>query len=141
MSGTHENYREHATPEGGSNRAFGLVLFAALLLLAFFPLSSTVVPMGLAFAAAAILGFFAIVAPSRLSPLNRAWTRLGLALSRIASPVMLGIIYYLAVTPTGIVMRLAGKDLLKRKIDRTADTYWVDRTPAGPDAESLKNQY
>ncbi len=141
MSDTHENFAEHAPSGGGSNRSFGIVLSVAFLLLAIFPLSSSAPLSALAFGISTILSVTALASPARLAPFNRLWTKLGLVLHRIVSPVMLGIIFFLVVTPTGLLMRLTGKDLLRRKFDRASKSYWIERDPAGPSAESLKNQF
>ena len=87
---------------------------------------------------------FAIVSllvPFVLAPLNRLWTRFGMLLHRVVSPVALGILYFCVVTPTGLLLRVFGKDPLKLRMDRTATSYWIARSPPGPAAESLKNQF
>ena len=66
---------------------------------------------------------------------------IGLVLHKIVSPIALGILFFLVVTPTGLLMRLLGKDPLRLRFDRSADSYWIARTPPGPDADSLKNQF
>ena len=89
----------------------------------------------------AVFLLLALVAPKILAPANRAWTKFGLLLHKIVSPIALGILFFGVVTPTGFVMRLLGKDLLRQRFDRSAKSYWIARTPPGPDAESLKNQF
>ncbi len=81
-----------------------------------------------------------IIAPSSLNSLNKAWYLLGLLLGRIVSPIILGIIFFLLITPTAIVMRLAGRDELRIK-KRLSKSYWITRVPPGPDPESFKNQF
>ncbi len=81
-----------------------------------------------------------IIAPSSLNYLNKAWYLLGLLLGRIVSPIILGIIFFLLITPTAIVMRLAGRDELRIK-KRLSKSYWITRVPPGPDPESFKNQF
>ncbi len=79
--------------------------------------------------------------PKVLGPANRMWTKFGLLLHNIVSPLALGILFYLVVTPTGLLMRIFGKDPLRLRLDTAADSYWITRSPPGPDAESLKNQF
>ena len=67
--------------------------------------------------------------------------KFGELLHRIVSPIALGIVFYLAVLPTGLLLRLFGKDPLRLKIDRGAASYWIKREPPGPTAESLNNQF
>ncbi len=75
---------------------------------------------GVAFATLALLW----TAPLR--PLNRLWARFGLLLHAIVNPVLMGLIFFLAILPTGVLMRLAGKDPLRLKREPSAATYWVD---------------
>lgn len=87
--------------------------------------------------------FFAVaafLAPQILSPLNRLWFGLGLLLGKIVSPIVLGLIFFVLITPVSFVTRLFGRDELKIK-KRTVESYWVDRSPPGPQAASFKNQY
>lgn len=90
-------------------------------------------------------GLFLLVAytiPSILRPLNIAWMALGALLNKIVSPVMLGIIYFLVITPVALFFKIIGRDELKRKFDKNLSTYWVSRTPPGPDAPgSFPNQF
>jgi hypothetical protein len=53
----------------------------------------------------------------------------------------MGILYFLTITPIGLMMRLFGKDMLKLKLDPGANSYWIERDPPGPEAESMKNQF
>jgi len=92
-------------------------------------------------AAAAAFALLALAVPRALAPLNRAWTAFGDLLHRIVSPVALGILYYGVVTPTGLLMRLAGKDPLRLRFDPAARSYWIERRPPGPPPESLKDQF
>ncbi len=83
----------------------------------------------------------AFAAPQVLAPLNRLWFKLGLLLHKIVNPIVLGIMFYVVVTPTGLIMRLLGKDLLRLKRDPAAASYWIERTPPGPKPESLGDQF
>ena len=88
----------------------------------------------------ALFVLVAFWAPQILSPLNRLWFSLGLLLGKIVSPIVLGLIFFLLITPVSLVTRLFGRDELKIK-KRTVESYWVDRSPPGPPSESFKNQY
>ena len=70
------------------------------------------------------------LSPAALAPLNRVWTRFGLLLHRIVSPVVLGVMFFVVVTPMGLVMRALGKDPLRLRFDREARSYWIDRRTA-----------
>lgn len=93
----------------------------------------------LAVFAAAFAGV-TVLAPGLLAPLNRIWYRFGLLLGKIVSPVVLGAIFFLVITPVSLATRLFGRDPLRLK-PRQAASYWIDRTPPGPAAESFKNQF
>ena len=77
-----------------------------------------------------VLFFLAIVLPGTLGPVYRIWMRLGLVLNRITTPVILGIVYFLVVTPTGFGMRLFGRDPLARRFDSGAESYRVESRKA-----------
>lgn len=126
---------------GGSDRAFGVLFVVVFAVVGFFPLTGGGSPRTWALATAGVLLATAIVRPRWLSPLNRAWFRFGMLLHRIASPVILTAIYYLAVTPTGLLLRLARKDVLNLKRDAEVDSYWIERDPPGPSPESLERPY
>jgi len=82
----------------------------------------------------------ALVAPKVLRPLNKAWYQLGLLMGRFVSPIILGILFFVVITPVAIAMRLAGRDALLLK-KRNVDSYWIDRKPPGPEPESFKEQF
>ena len=90
---------------------------------------------------ASILAMLALFRPRLLTPINSAWLALGRVLHRIVSPVVLGLVYAIAVVPTGLFLRITGRDPLRLKIDRKAATYWQQRDPPGPPPNSLKNQF
>ena len=92
-------------------------------------------------AAAAVFGALALAWPRALKPLNVAWFKLGLLLHKVVSPLVIGVMFFLTVVPTGLIMRLLGKDLLRLKFDPKADSYWIKRDPPGPEPDGLKNQF
>jgi hypothetical protein len=83
----------------------------------------------------------ALLFPSVLHPLNRLWTRFGLLLHKFTNPIILGILFYLVFTPFGLVFRMVGKDLLRRRRDPNARSYWIERQPPGPAPETMANQF
>jgi hypothetical protein len=139
--GSHENLRRDAVAKTASNRNFGLVFagfFAVVGTLGLWQHSGRwPIWLGLA---VVMLGL-AMAAPKVLAPLNWAWTRFGLLLHAIVSPVVLGIIFYLCIAPIGLLMRLSGKDPLRRRYEPAADSYWIKRVPPGPEPQSFKNQF
>ncbi len=124
-----------------TNRAFGLVFAAVFTLVACWPLINGASPRYWALAFAMAFLVCAVFWPSSLALPNRWWTRFGLLLSRIVSPLALGFVYFLAVVPVGLMMRLLGKDNLGLRFDRSETSYWVIRDPKGKPDVSMKNQF
>ena len=138
----HEHSPRHAAPiQSSSDRSFGFVFAALFLIIGLYPLLHA---SGIRLWAVAISGLFLLLAalrPQVLAPANRLWTKFGLLLHNIVSPIALGILFFLVVTPTGLLMRLLGKDPLRLRFDPAADSYWIKRDPPGPTADSLNNQF
>lgn len=138
----HEHTQKHTGPvAGSSDRSFGLVFAVVFTVIALYPLISGGALRAWGLAVAGIFGVLALFIPAVLSPLNRLWTKFGKLLHHVVSPVALGIVFYLAVAPTGLLMRLFGKDPLRLRFDPAAKSYWIKRDPPGPTAESLNNQF
>lgn len=124
-----------------SNRSFGIVFTAFFLIIALWPLLHGQSVRLWAVAVSLVFGIIAFVVPDILTPLNRLWTKFGFLLHSIVSPVALAILFYGVVTPTGLLMRLLDKDHLRLRLNHNVASYWIERVPVGPDAESLKNQF
>jgi hypothetical protein len=139
--GSHEILRRDAVIKTASDRNFGLVFAGFFALLGALGLwyHSERWPVWLGLAVV-MLGL-AVAAPKVLAPFNRVWAKFGLLLHAIVSPVMLGIIFYGCIAPIGFLMRLSGKDPLRRRYEPQADSYWIKRMPPGPQPDSFKNQF
>ena len=137
----HESYERSEDVHGSSDRSFGIVFAIVFGVIGLLPLvfGGGVRLWSLGVGAAFLLA--AVVVPSVLAPLNRLWLRFGLLLHRIVSPLVLGIMFFVVITPMALVMRALGKDLLRLRFDRAAASYWIDRTPPGPPPESMKDQF
>ena len=73
-----------------------------------------------------------------LTPLNQLWFKFGITLGAIVAPVVMGIVFFLVVTPTSLILNIMGKDLLNKKYDKKKKTYWIKRnTPIG----TMKRQF
>ncbi len=90
--------------------------------------------------ASIMVGLVAIVAPNLLTPLNKAWMKLGDLMGKVVSPLVLGIIFFVLIAPVALVTRLFGRDELRLK-KTNASSYWIDRVPPGPASNSFKNQF
>jgi hypothetical protein len=130
-----------STPTLPSEKKFGLFMstvFFGLAIYAYFQ-SFTNGTMVLALIAG-LLCAFALVAPDQLSRLNQLWFQFGLLLGKVVSPLVLGVMFFLLITPVALVTRLLGRDALLLK-KRSVISYWVDRSPPGPSGDSFKNQF
>ena len=120
-----------------SNRSFGIVFFIVFLLIALYPLLKgndlRIWSLFISFIFLAL----GLINSKILTPLNRLWFKFGLILGRFISPLIMGIIFFVVVTPIGIMMRLLKKDLLNLKYNKK-ETYWIDKS--GPKSK-MKNQF
>lgn len=138
---THEDFSRHAEARGSSDRGFGIVIGAFLALVALAPLRTHHAIRWWALALAVLVLAVAGACPVWLQPFNRVWTKLGLLLSRVVTPTLMGLLFFLVVTPVAFLLRLLGKDPLRLAPDAQAATYWIERKPPGPPAESMVNQF
>ena len=122
----------------GSNRNFGLVFFILFLILGFWPIINEgeiriwLVVISLIFL---VLG---MMKSKLLTPLNKLWFKFGMILGAIVAPIVMGVVFFLVVTPTSIVMSIMGKDLLNKKYDKKKETYWIKRVSS---IGSMKRQF
>ncbi len=139
----HERLSAHheVAIKGSSNRSFGLIFAAFFCVIGLLPLYSRGEVRPWALAVAAIFAAVAVTVPIILAPLNRLWMRLGLLLHRVVNPIVLGLMFLVAIVPIGLLMRLIGKDLLGLKFSKDAPSYWIVREPKGPDPRSLNRQF
>ncbi len=130
--------QSHFDVEAGSERSFGLVFATVFLLIG-------VVPMlfgrGIGWywlVASAVLAALSIVVPAIFRVPNRLWLRFGLFLGHIVGTLIMALIFFLVVFPTGFLIKCFGKDLLKEGLDPDAETYWIKREH---EVGTMKNQF
>ena len=125
-----------------SERTFGFVFTGIFLLIAAYLWYHDAKPVTIqAFLVLAVAFLaFTLFMPIALRPLNKAWYKLGLLMGRVVSPIVLGILFFILITPIAIVMRLAGRDPLKLR-KQNVQSHWIDRTPPGPESTSFKDQF
>jgi hypothetical protein len=141
---SHEDYRSEHPTERSSDRAFGCTVGTVLVVLGAGKgfLAGTVTPVSFLLAAAgAALVLFWIVSPSRLAGVNRLWLQLGVLLSKIVNPIVLAVLFYVAVTPMALVMRMAGRRPLRLTADPAAPSYWIAREPAEGGPAAMRRQF
>jgi hypothetical protein len=138
---THEDLsRDHAI-KGPSDRSFGFVMAAFFLLAGLAPLRHHLPVRIWALALALAFLAFTVLRPSLLAPLNKAWMAIGLLLSRVVTPVVLGLMFYLVFTPVGFLYRLFGRDPLRLSFSKGTGSYWIERRPPGPPPEEMLNPF
>ena len=109
-----------------NNRSFGILLFFFFIIISLWPLLSKNEPIIWSLSIAIIFLVLAILNPKLLSPLTRLWIRLGEVIGKFISPIIIGLIFFLILTPIGLLMRIFKKDLLNLKFSKN-NTYWVER--------------
>jgi hypothetical protein len=137
----HEHLDREDDSEGSSDRSFGFVFAAVFAILGLLPLVHGHPVRWWSIGLSALFALVAWLKPTLLTHLNKLWTRFGLLLGAIVSPIALGILFYLILTPIGVLMRLTGKDPLRLKFERSNESYWIRREPPGPKPDSLTNQF
>ena len=121
----------------GSNKNFGIVFFAVFLLISLYPKINDEDIRIWSLVISLIFLILSLSNSNLLSPLNRLWFKFGLFLGKIVSPFIMGVIFFLVVTPTGILMKIFRKDLLNLKFN-TNNAYWIEKK--GPKSK-MKNQF
>jgi len=128
----------HISTEKSSEKSFGIVFSIVFLVIALYPLTNSDNFHIWAIIISALFLLLAFIMPQILALPNKLWFKFGILLGSIIAPIVMALVYFIAVLPTGLIMRLLGKDLLKQKLDKNAKSYWIERTePMG----SMKNQF
>lgn len=121
-----------------SNKSFGIVFFAFFIIVSvwlFFKNGEFIIWPIIVAVVFLILG---LTNSKLLTPLNKAWNQFGILLGNFIAPIVMGIIFFLVVTPTGLVVRVMGKDLLRLKKNKDKKTYWIHKDDY---KTSMKNQF
>ncbi len=137
----HEDFGREDDSKPGSERGFGIVFAVVFALIGLWPLVGGGPVRLWALAGGGIFLAAGLFFPIVLRPLNRIWFLFGMALHKIVNPVVMGLLFFLTVTPIALIMRAMGKDPLHRKFDPDAKTYWIERDPAGPAPETMRQQF
>ena len=128
----------HVSTEQSSEKSFGVVFSIVFLIVALYPLINSEGLRIWALVASIIFFLLAFLAPKILVLPNKLWFKFGLLIGSIVAPIVMAFVYFVTVLPTGLIMRLLGKDLLKQKLDKNTKSYWIKRSePMG----SMKNQF
>ena len=120
-----------------SNRSFGLVFFIVFLLIAFYPLINQEEIRIWSVLISLLFLILGIINSKILTPLNKVWFKFGIFLGKLISPVVMGIIFFLVVTPIAFLMKILKKDLLNLKFNKNK-SYWIEKTDP---KSTMKNQF
>jgi len=121
----------------GSNRSFGIVFFVVFLIIAFYPIVNEGTLRVWALIISLVFIGLGLINSRILTPLNKIWFKFGIFLGKIVSPTVMGLIFFLVLTPTGIFMRIIKKNFLNLKFD-DSKSYWIKKDGL---KSKMKNQF
>ena len=121
----------------GSNRSFGIVFFVVFVLIAIYPLINNEDLRFWSLTISLVFLVLGLINSKILTPFNKIWFKFGILLGRIISPLIMGVIFFLVVTPIGFIMRMIGKDLLNLKYN-DKKSYWIEKTET---KSKMKDQF
>ena len=110
-----------------SNRSFGIVFFFVFLIISLWPLTNENPLRVWSVFVAIIFLILGLMNSKLLTPLNVLWFKFGKLLGSIVAPIVMGIVFFIIITPTGFIMRIFGKDLLNKKYNNKSKSYWINR--------------
>ena len=137
----HEHVIRSIALKPGSNRNFGLIFTAVFFVIGIWPTVYGAPVRAWSLWVAISFLLITLLKPNLLQLVNRMWFKFGLLLHRIISPVVMALLFFLTLTPTALLMRLFGKRPLGLEFDKRTESYWIHRTPPGPEPDSMKNQF
>ena len=120
-----------------SNRNFGVVFAIFFFIVSMFPLFKDEDIRIWAVIVAIIFLILGLLNSSMLSPLNKIWFKFGILLGSFVSPIVMGIVFFAIVTPTSLIMKILGKNLLNLKRNNKK-TYWIEKSKI---ESKMKNQF
>jgi hypothetical protein len=139
--GLHEDLRRQGDVKRGSDRSFGFTFAVVFAVIALLPLRHHLPVRWWAIAVALAFAVAALAAPRVLAPLNNLWAKVGDLLHKITTPIVMGLLFFGAMTPVAAILRLMGKDPLRLKRDSKISSYWIERRPPGPAPDSLNQAF
>ena len=110
-----------------SNKSFGFLFFIVFMAISLWPLKSQEDLRFWAFILSLIFLVLGVLNSKFLTPLNKLWLKFGFFLGSIISPVAMGVVFFIVITPVGLIMRFLGKDLLRISKSEFVSTYWISR--------------
>jgi len=138
---THETFHDSDDVKVGSERSFGIVFAVVFAIIGLLPLWGCGAARVWALGVGAVFLVAAFAFPAALRPLNLIWFRFGLVLHKIVNPLIMGMVFFLTVTPIALIMRIMGKDPLRRRFDPEAPSYWIVREEGDLPPDSMRRQF
>ena len=121
-----------------TNRSFGIVFFFVFLIISLWPLLNGNTVRVWSIIIAIIFLILGLINSNILAPLNILWFKFGKLLGSIVAPIVMGIIFFLVITPTGVIMKILGKDLLNKKYNNRMKSYWINKEKS---KSTMKQQF
>ena len=121
----------------GSNRSFGVVFFIVFLIISFWPLLNSNDIRIWSLVISIIFLILGLINSKILTPLNKLWFKFGIFLGNIISPIVMGVIYFIVVTPIALILKVFNKDVLNLKKTKNS-SYWINKEKYN---SSMKNQF
>ena len=109
-----------------TNRNFGLVFFVIFLIIAFYPILKDENIRYWSLIISLIFLVLGVLNSSLLTPMNKVWIKFGFFLGKLVTPIVMGLIFFLIVTPTSLILKIMGKDVLRLKKNKS-ETYWLNK--------------
>ena len=120
-----------------TNRSFGIVFFVFFIIISLYPLLDDENIIIWSLIVSIIFLILGLINSKFLTPLNRIWFKFGIVLGNFLSPIIMGVVFFLIVTPTSLIMKTLGKNLLNLK-KKNKKTYWIERSKI---KSKMKNQF
>jgi predicted membrane metal-binding protein len=122
-----------------TNKNFGLVFFVVFFLIFIEPIIRNDELRYWSLIVSIIFLILGLINSKILSPLNKIWFQFGLLIGKLVSPIIMGLVFFLVVTPTSLLLRLFGKDILKiKKKKKSEKSYWLEKSGK---TTTMKNQF
>ena len=123
-----------------SNRSFGIVFFTVFIIIGLWPLLNDNQIRVWSILIGTIFLVLGLMKSNLLTPLNKIWFKFGLILGSIISPIVMGLVFFMIVTPTSYLMKLLNKDLLNNKFDEKRNSYWINKSDE-KNKSTMKQQF
>jgi len=130
-----------AKPKMLGERSFGLIFSVIFMVIASYPWLFGGAIRQWALIVAACFAVPALLFPIVLRPLNVAWLHFGQFMHKIINPILMGLVFFIAVVPTGLILKVLGKDPMRRKLNPNCSSYWIEREQGTIPKDSFKNQF